>query len=140
MSACCAAASPTVSRRAPGRWTCTAASAPCCASEIRFNGRACPTACSTTTAPVPPSAATGVPLAPLTTLRLGGPAARVVEARSDDELVCAVRAWDAGRGLVLLLAGGSNVVIADTGFAGEVVRVHTRGIERHGTTLRVTAG
>jgi UDP-N-acetylmuramate dehydrogenase len=89
---------------------------------------------------VPPSAATGVPLAPLTTLRLGGPAAKVVEARSDDELVEVVRACDAAGERVLVLAGGSNVVIADEGFTGTVVRVMTRGVERDGTALSVAAG
>ena len=82
----------------------------------------------------------GVPLAPLTTLRLGGPAATVVEAHSDEDLVEAVRACDAGGEPVLVLAGGSNVVIADKGFAGTVVRVMTHGIERNGTALTVAAG
>ena len=77
----------------------------------------------------------GAPLAPLTTLRLGGPAAKVVEAHTDDELVEAVRACDRAGEPVLVLAGGSNVVIADEGFAGTVVRVLTRGVEREGTAL-----
>jgi UDP-N-acetylmuramate dehydrogenase len=88
---------------------------------------------------VPPSA-TGVPLAPLTTLRLGGPAARVVEARSDEDLIAAVRECDEAGEPLLVLAGGSNVVIADAGFAGTVVRVMTRGVERDGATLTVAAG
>jgi UDP-N-acetylmuramate dehydrogenase len=88
---------------------------------------------------VPPSA-TGVPLAPLTTLRLGGPAARVVEARSDEDLIAAVRECDDTGEPLLVLAGGSNVVIADAGFAGTVVRVMTRGVERDGATLTVAAG
>ena len=89
---------------------------------------------------MPPSALTGVPLAPLTTLRLGGPAAKVVEARSDDELVEAVRACDEAGQQVLVLAGGSNVVIADEGFDGTVVRVLTRGVQRDGAVLDVAAG
>jgi UDP-N-acetylmuramate dehydrogenase len=82
----------------------------------------------------------GVPLAPLTTLRLGGPAAKVVEAHTDDELVGVVRACDRAGEPVLVLAGGSNVVIADEGFAGTVVRVLTHGVEREGTGLDVAAG
>ena len=89
---------------------------------------------------MPPSAATGVPLAPLTTLRLGGPAAKVLEAHTDDELVEAVRACNAAGEPVLILAGGSNVVIADAGFDGTVVRMLTRGVERDGTALSVAAG
>jgi UDP-N-acetylmuramate dehydrogenase len=82
----------------------------------------------------------GVPLAPLTTLRLGGPAAKVVEARGADAVVEAVRACDAAGERVLVLAGGSNVVIADAGFDGTVVRVLTRGVDRDGTALDVAAG
>jgi UDP-N-acetylmuramate dehydrogenase len=76
-----------------------------------------------------------VPLAPLTTLRLGGPADRLVEARTERELVDAVRA-----GAALVLAGGSNVVVADEGVPGTVVLVRTRGIERDGERLVVQAG
>ena len=42
--------------------------------------------------------------------------------------------------MLLLLAGGSNLVVADAGFPGTVVRVATRGIERDGDTLHVAAG
>jgi UDP-N-acetylmuramate dehydrogenase len=75
-----------------------------------------------------------LPLSDHTTLRLGGPAGRLVEARTDDELLAA-----AGDD-VLLLAGGSNVVIGDAGFPGTVVRILTRGIERDGDVLHVAAG
>ena len=80
------------------------------------------------------------PLAELTTLRLGGPARRMVDATTEDELVAAVRdADDAGEPL-LVLAGGSNVVVADDGFPGTVVRVATRGVEYDGATRTVQAG
>jgi UDP-N-acetylmuramate dehydrogenase len=79
-------------------------------------------------------------LAPLTTLRLGGPAGRLVEARSEPELVDAVRTADAAGEPLLVLAGGSNVVIADAGFAGTVVLLRTRGVAREGGELRVQAG
>jgi UDP-N-acetylmuramate dehydrogenase len=71
-----------------------------------------------------------VQLAPLTTLRLGGPAERLVEIESEEALVDAVREADAASTPLLLLAGGSNVVIADEGFDGLVLHVRTRGIER----------
>jgi UDP-N-acetylmuramate dehydrogenase len=67
-------------------------------------------------------------LADHTTLRLGGPASRFVTARTDDELVAAVRAADESGEPLLVLGGGSNLVVADEGFAGTVVRVATRGI------------
>ncbi|GAA3698782.1 UDP-N-acetylmuramate dehydrogenase [Zhihengliuella alba] len=66
-------------------------------------------------------------LAELTTTGVGGPAARYVEATTEAELIDAVtRADDAGEPL-LLIAGGSNLVVSDAGFAGRVVRVATRG-------------
>jgi UDP-N-acetylenolpyruvoylglucosamine reductase len=68
-----------------------------------------------------------VPLAPLTTLELGGSARHLVEAADDDTVVEALR-WAEARGLpALILGGGSNVVIADRGWDGLVVRVATRG-------------
>jgi UDP-N-acetylmuramate dehydrogenase len=70
------------------------------------------------------------PLSELTTLRLGGPPRRLVEAVTEDELVAYVREADEAGEPVLVLAGGSNVVVADDGFAGTVVRVLTRGVEQ----------
>ena len=64
----------------------------------------------------------------LTTLRLGGPAGRLVEAADEDALVAAVRRADRAGEPLLVLAGGSNVVVADAGFPGTVVRVATRGV------------
>ena len=63
-----------------------------------------------------------------TTLRLGGPAARWVTATTEAELVEAVSAGDAAGEPVLVLGGGSNVVVADEGFAGVVVEVATTGV------------
>jgi UDP-N-acetylmuramate dehydrogenase len=74
------------------------------------------------------------PLSELTTLRLGGPARAVVEARSEDELLAAVRSQ---AGPLLLLAGGSNLVVADDGFPGTVVRVMTGGTEERARDGRV---
>ncbi|MEJ7797296.1 MAG: UDP-N-acetylmuramate dehydrogenase [Solirubrobacteraceae bacterium] len=70
------------------------------------------------------------PLSELTTLRLGGPPGRLADATDEDELVALVRDADAGGEPLLVLAGASNVVIADDGFAGIVVRVVTRGVEQ----------
>lgn len=64
----------------------------------------------------------------MTTLRLGGPADEVVEATTEAALVAAVRDADERGVPVLLVAGGSNLVVSDAGFRGRVVRVATRGI------------
>ncbi|HEY3630148.1 MAG TPA: UDP-N-acetylmuramate dehydrogenase [Jatrophihabitantaceae bacterium] len=79
-------------------------------------------------------------LADLTTLRLGGPAERVVEAGTSDELVETVRAADAAGDPVLIVGGGSNLVAADAGWPGVVVRVRTSGVRlsRDGDELGVT--
>ena len=79
-------------------------------------------------------------LADFTSLRLGGPAGRFVETHSEDELVARVREADAADEPILLLAGGSNLVIADEGFPGTVVHVLTRGVERDGDEFVVQAG
>jgi UDP-N-acetylmuramate dehydrogenase len=71
------------------------------------------------------------PLAPYTTLGVGGPARWFVEAESEDELVDAT-AWARARGLALfVLGGGSNLLVADSGFDGLVLRVGLEGIEAH---------
>ncbi len=67
-------------------------------------------------------------LADHTTLRLGGAARAWVRATTEDELVAAVAAADRAGEPVLVLGGGSNLVVADEGFDGTVVEVATRGI------------
>lgn len=88
----------------------------------------------------------GTPLAGLTSLRLGGPADRVVTATTEAELVEAVADVD-GRGEPLLvLGGGTNTLIADAGFRGTVVRPLVRGVRVEsadscgGATVTVGAG
>jgi UDP-N-acetylmuramate dehydrogenase len=80
------------------------------------------------------------PLAPLTTFRLGGPAARLVTAETDTEVVDAVRAADADGTPLLLVGGGSNLVVADQGFTGTALHIATSGFELDGTTLELAAG
>ncbi|MCW0213042.1 MAG: UDP-N-acetylmuramate dehydrogenase [Pseudonocardia sp.] len=79
--------------------------------------------------PVLPVPRPDVPLAPLTTLRLGGPARRLVEAPSVEAVVGTVRAADEAGEPVLVLGGGSNVVVADEGLEGTVVLVTGSGID-----------
>jgi UDP-N-acetylmuramate dehydrogenase len=81
-----------------------------------------------------------VELAELTSLRLGGPAGRLVEADDEATLVETVRAADAAGEPLLVLAGGSNVVVADAGFPGTVVLVRTAGVAWEGDHLRAQAG
>jgi UDP-N-acetylmuramate dehydrogenase len=69
-----------------------------------------------------------IPLAPLTTLRIGGPARRLVTVTTEAELVQAVTECDRQGAPLLVLAGGSNVVIGDDGFDGTAVLVRTSGI------------
>lgn len=69
-------------------------------------------------------------LADLTTLRIGGPAERFLDATTTDELVAAVLEADAHGEPWLVLGGGSNVLVADDGVDGLVVRIATRGVER----------
>ena len=67
-------------------------------------------------------------LAELTTLRLGGPAPAVIEAATEDALVETVRIADEGGDPPLLVAGGSNLVVADEGVDRTVIRVLTQGV------------
>ncbi|AZS85653.1 UDP-N-acetylmuramate dehydrogenase [Streptomyces griseoviridis] len=80
------------------------------------------------------------PLAPLTTFRLGGPADRLVTATSDDEVIAAVREADDSGTPLLLIGGGSNLVVGDKGFAGTALVVATRGFTLDGTLLELAAG
>jgi UDP-N-acetylmuramate dehydrogenase len=63
-----------------------------------------------------------VPLAPLTTFRVGGPADWLIEIRDSAEMLTALRVARTLRLPVTILGGGSNVLIADTGIRGLVLR------------------
>jgi UDP-N-acetylmuramate dehydrogenase len=79
-------------------------------------------------------------LADHTTLRLGGPARAWVRAATEAELVDAVRRADEAGEPVLVLAGGSNLVVADEGFDGTVVEVATTGVSSDVTGDDPTCG
>ncbi|MFL6024698.1 MAG: UDP-N-acetylmuramate dehydrogenase [Marmoricola sp.] len=84
-------------------------------------------------------------LAAHTTLRVGGPAAEFVSAETEADLIAAVAEADAAGTPVLVLGGGSNLLVADEGFDGRVVAVRTRGVSADadacgGAVVRVAAG
>jgi UDP-N-acetylmuramate dehydrogenase len=71
-----------------------------------------------------------VRLSRFTTLGLGGPARRFVVAGTDEEIIAAVRDADQHGEPLLVLGGGSNLLISDNGFPGTVIQVATKGIHR----------
>ncbi|MGC5615782.1 UDP-N-acetylmuramate dehydrogenase [Georgenia sp. Z1491] len=106
-------------------------------SEVRGRG-AGPTAAGTTTPPAtatPPGPTPGADaiapttFAEATTLRVGGPIGTLVDAGSEAEIVDAVRAADADGTPLLVLGGGSNLLVGDAGFDGIVVRDTRRELD-----------
>jgi UDP-N-acetylmuramate dehydrogenase len=75
-----------------------------------------------------------VPLASMTTLRLGGPARRVIAPDRDEDVTAAVAEIDANGGRLLVVGGGSNLVVGDDGFDGTVLRMATKGISSTSVT------
>jgi len=78
-------------------------------------------------------------------MRVGGPAQRLVTVKTTDELVDAIREVDDADEPLLVIAGGSNLVVSDEGFAGSAVRIATSGIsvesgDAGGVLVRVAAG
>lgn len=80
-------------------------------------------------APVAVDDALSTRLANHTTLRVGGEAERFEVARTDRELVALVQEADAADTPLLVLGGGSNVLVADDGFPGMVVLVANTGVD-----------
>jgi UDP-N-acetylmuramate dehydrogenase len=75
-----------------------------------------------------------------TTMRLGGPAERFEVAETTDEVLDLVKSADAAGEPVLVMGGGSNLVIADEGWGGLVVDVASSGLRIDGTRVTVDAG
>ncbi len=78
----------------------------------------------------------------LTTLRLGGPIRHIEPARTTSEVVEAVRTADDAGEPLLIVGGGSNLVAADAGWDGVVVRVESTGVDvrTHDDVVCMTAG
>ena len=84
-------------------------------------------------------------LAHHTTFRVGGPVADFVTAATEAELIAAVQDADSRGKPVLVLGGGSNLLVSDSGFDGRVVAVRTAGVQSDadacgGAVVRVAAG
>lgn len=76
----------------------------------------------------------------MTTFGIGGPAQWFAEAATEDDIVEAAEwAWEREKKL-FVLGGGSNLLIADAGFDGLVLRIAVKGIEQQGERLLCGAG
>jgi UDP-N-acetylmuramate dehydrogenase len=80
-----------------------------------------------------------VPLAALTTFRVGGPAEWLIETRSSDEIVATLALAHELGVPVTLLGGGSNVLIADAGVRGLVIRPRSGHVQHGDDVTRVRA-
>jgi UDP-N-acetylmuramate dehydrogenase len=81
-----------------------------------------------------------IPLAPLTTLRVGGAARYFVEAASEHEVRETVALAKRNQWPLFILGGGSNLVVADSGWPGLVLKIAIVGIENNGECFEAGAG
>lgn len=81
-----------------------------------------------------------VPLGPLTTFNIGGPARFFARVASVEELTEALAFAKEKQLQTFILGGGSNVLVRDTGFGGLVIKIELMGVEEDGTTLIAGAG
>jgi UDP-N-acetylmuramate dehydrogenase len=79
---------------------------------------------------------TEIALAPHTTMGIGGAATEFVVASTVDEIVAAIDC----KLPILILGGGSNLVISDAGFNGRVIKIQTKGISNSNDVIEVAAG
>jgi UDP-N-acetylmuramate dehydrogenase len=80
------------------------------------------------------------PLAPYTTLGIGGPARFWCEARAEHDLLAALDFAAARKLDVFILGGGSNLLVSDRGFGGLVIRVALAGVRFEDGTVTAAAG
>ncbi len=80
------------------------------------------------------------PIGPFTTFKVGGPATYLIEVRSRDELVNAIRAARTDQVPFFVLGGGSNVLVADKGFEGLAIMIRSHGVTIEGKHVIVEAG
>ena len=85
-------------------------------------------------------------LSEITTAQVGGPARTYIRATTEAEIVEAVSSADAANEPVLIVGGGSNLLVSDAGFDGTVVHIASTGVEElpipacGGANVRVQAG
>jgi len=82
-------------------------------------------------------------LSQFTSFRVGGPATKIVHVSTEEQIITAIQ--EAGDKPVLILGGGTNVLIADKGFAGTVIRISNDSVQSeidacNGATLTIGAG
>lgn len=78
-----------------------------------------------------------------TSLRVGGPAKKFVEVGTETEIIAAIEA--AGDSPILIIGGGTNILVADSGFEGTVIRITSHSMKSEvdacsGATLTIGAG
>ena len=82
-------------------------------------------------------------LSKYTSLRVGGPATKIVQVSTEAQIIAAIE--EAGDTPVLIMGGGTNVLIADKGFDGTVIRISNNSVQSEvdacsGATLTIGAG
>ena len=82
-------------------------------------------------------------LSKYTSFRVGGPASKIIQVSTEAEIIAAIEA--AGDSPILIMGGGTNVLIADKGFEGTVIRISNNSVQAEvdacsGATLTIGAG
>ena len=82
-------------------------------------------------------------LSKYTSFRVGGPATKIVQVSTEAEIIAAIE--EAGDTPILIMGGGTNVLIADKGFEGTVIRISNNSVQSEvdacsGATLTIGAG
>jgi UDP-N-acetylmuramate dehydrogenase len=82
-------------------------------------------------------------LSKYTSLRVGGPATKIVQVSTEAQIIAAIE--EAGDTPILIMGGGTNVLIADKGFEGTVIRISNNSVQAEvdacsGATLTIGAG
>jgi len=82
-------------------------------------------------------------LSKYTSFRVGGPASKIIQVSTEAEIIAAIE--EAGDSPILIMGGGTNVLISDKGFEGTVIRISNNSVQSEvdacsGATLTIGAG